>query len=152
MRQSLVLAAFVLWAVSAFAQEPRTVITELPRAQRLGVTQTGTIDIPSDAVGVLRFVVDLPTAQYEDPANALYYQLYRFDPTLGTWRFVAGGHWQGGRRTDPEQGLNPMPYLQMDLANFRGQQLRAEIDSTGSVRAGMKVDTGPTWMVDPHRY
>lgn len=140
--------ALLLWSLSAFAQEPRTVLTSLSPTQRQGVIQTGSALIPTDATGYLRILADIPDSDYLNTDNKLWLRIYRFDVSTQTWKFVAGHTpsepWVGGPTNDPELGENWRPYAIFNAANFRGQQLRAELDVPTRMRIGVVVDIGPT--------
>jgi len=141
----------LLFTFGLAAQGARVVLINIPvQTRQPGVISSPTVDIPADASGIVRIIADIPPADYADTANAFWIRLYQLDPSLQTWREVTSIHWEGGNRTDPELGVNPMPYSSLDIAAYKGRQMRVELDLQTRMRVGGQIDLGPTWPTDPH--
>jgi len=114
--------------------------------QQQGLLTSGSIVVPSDAVGNLTFTAIIPDSDYLDSKNKIWFRLYRWDTNELVWKFVAGHSpdepWVGGAKSDPELGLNYRPYISTNAEYIRGQQLRAEVDIPIRMRVGVIVELG----------
>lgn len=125
---------------------PTTVVYSVPVQRRDGVILTPSFAIPSDMPdGQILVRATIPTADYEDPANQLFADLYVSDLTLpGGWRLMATnrpGGWKGGPFVDDDGVVNPPPIL-FSLGvtpTLRGRTFRCEFDIPTRMRAGLEV-------------
>jgi hypothetical protein len=127
-----------------------TILISAPAQQRgPGVIITPSIDIASDAVGVMRIIAIIATNDYIDTANSFWLRIYQMDPAIQVWREMAGIKWNGGAVDDPELGINPMPYSAFEVTPYRGRSLRAELDIPIRMRVGAQVELTPNWPTGP---
>lgn len=144
MRSVLLAATFtVLTAVSSFAQEATTVLVNVPQAQRDAGVYTTPSTVIDEAATQLLVRLQIPTADYEDTQNTVVLRLYVMEPTTGSWRYVGGSRWQGGRYIDDDGIVNPPVTLSIGLGPVRGKEVRAEFEVLRRMRLGGTIETIP---------
>lgn len=144
MRYFSALAFVVCLAMPAFV-EAQTVVINVPESQRQGVFQTPSWDIPANAVGMLTAQAVMSTSEYENTANSLRMRIYWMDLSTGTWKLVNEGTWSGGFKPplDPEDPPNYPFQIGVNMAAYRGQTIRAEVEVPVRMRLGATVFTTP---------
>jgi hypothetical protein len=122
------------------------VVRDFPLLQRQGVITTPSFTIPINMPnGEIQVVGDIPTGDYENPANRIFADLYQSDLSLpGGWRLRASNRpsgWLGGPFVNEDGVVNPAPvFFSLSVSDFeRGKTFRAEFDVPVRMRVGLTV-------------
>lgn len=159
--RSLVLALVFVLSLSGslMAQEPAPVLVTLQSQQRQGTFQTGSWTVPAQMTGSIRVTLQLDAAAHTDPTLSVWMRFY-FLNDGGQWQFIKGARWTGDSGTVPGQMIgSSLKVYVPDPANptqalpgtpdFRGRQLRAEVDIPNRLRVGCVVDNPQRPLTDP---
>jgi hypothetical protein len=148
MRTAVLAAVLAMSAVvgGAAQQGVGTVIVTLSEQQRnAGVYLTPSWTVPADAIGTLNIRAEIPTADYEEPTNRLVVRIYALLED-GTWRRIGGNDpdgWTGGRLIGLDGTINPPHEFGIGVHNYRGRQLRGEVEVFTRMRVGATLYTYP---------
>jgi hypothetical protein len=152
MKTRLRLAVVALAAVlstAGFAQAQEVVTATLVTiqqtqrdAQTIITPSVERVQIPAIEGEYLRVQLTMATADVQNPALTWNLQLEEFIPTVG-WKFVTGGPFRGGVRTDPETGLQVFPNLLFHPSQLNpdATDVRFQISIPVRMRIGALVET-----------
>lgn len=120
-------------------------VTVLP-VDRLGPFQSAAVDIPPDATGWFRLLLNIEDLVHINPLLAIWWRVFQFNAGKGTWDLLHAARWQGGKGSvagakvgtalrvfdpDAEKGKAP---------DYRGGQLRIEIESDSLMKIGYTIE------------
>ena len=122
-----------------------TVVATIPTQQRQPDNPWESTDVvvPVDAVGFARIIADMNDTDYLDPTHTLVISIRERRAGVVDPVDIAGLTWTGGPVTDPELGVNPRPFTDIGLLQYRGRTLFARIQTNVRFRVGARLETSP---------
>jgi len=114
----------------------------IPQQQRQGVYQSPSYRV-LDGTQKLLLRLQIPAADYENPANTVTLRFYWLDPATQTWRQIGSALWSGGRYVDEDGVVDPDVIMEVGVSAYIAQEIRAEIEVPNRMRIGGTVETIP---------